>query len=71
MLGSRSAGGLISRVVHRLRREAEVEKLDLAIARNEDVFGLEIAMKDAAVVRGGQATANLRRSVENGRERQR
>ena len=43
----------------------------LAVAGDEDVLRLEIAMDDAAVVRGGEAAADLRRVVERGRQRQR
>ncbi len=38
-------------------RQAEVEDLDAAVAREEDVLGLEVAVDDALVVRRGQAAA--------------
>ena len=46
------------------RREAEVEDLHAAVAREEDVLGLEIAMDDAAGVRRRQAARDLQRDVE-------
>ena len=43
----------------RQHREAEVEDLDDAFPRQKDVFGLEIAMHDAPVVRRGEAAGDL------------
>ena len=51
---SRSAG------VDRLG-ETEVEDLDLVVARDHHVLGLEIAMHDAARVRGGNPPGDLQR----------
>ena len=42
-------------------REAEVENLYAAIFRDEDVFGLEVAMHDALLVRGCQTVRDLNR----------
>ena len=43
----------------RLARQAEVEDLDLAVAGQEQVVRLEVAMDDAFVVGGGQALGDL------------
>jgi hypothetical protein len=40
-------------------RQAEVQQLDVAVARHEDVVGLEVAMNDATRVGGGEAARDL------------
>jgi hypothetical protein len=40
-------------------REAEIENLDVAVARDEHVLRLRVAMDDAAIVRGRQAACDL------------
>ena len=44
--------------------EAEVEDLHRAVGMDEDVLGLEVAVDDAARVRGGEAARDLRRPGE-------
>ena len=44
--------------------EAEVEDLDPAVVRDEDVVGLEVAVDDPLVVSGGEAVRDLERVVE-------
>src|SRR6266702_3806975 len=39
--------------------EAEIEDLDLARDGDEDVLGLQVAVDDALVVRGGEAAGDL------------
>ena len=45
-------------------RQAEVEDLHPPVGGDEDVLGLEIAMHDAALVRGGHAAGRLRGDIE-------
>ena len=61
------------RVVARPRElgEAEVEDLDPPVARDEDVLGLQIAVDDALVVRGGEPLRDLARVVDRFARRQR
>ena len=42
-----------------LAGQAEVEDLDAAVAGQEDVLGLQVAVDDAFLVRGGQAEGDL------------
>ena len=42
------------------RRQAEVEDLHVAVGGDEDVLRLQIAMDDAALVRGGEPLGDLR-----------
>ena len=51
---------------HWFCREPEVENLYLTVTGDKDVVGLEIAMNDAAIVRGGQAAANLHALLHDG-----
>ena len=44
--------------------KAEVENLHPSVARDEDVLGLQIAVHDAALVRGGQPARDLNRVVD-------
>ena len=45
-------------------REPEVEDLDVAVLREEHVFGLQIAMDELFVVRRGQAARSLHRDLD-------
>ena len=40
--------------------EAEVEDLDAAVLRQEDVLGLDVAVDDSLLVRGGETVGDLR-----------
>ena len=51
--------------------EAEVEDLDAAVARDEDVVRLQVAVDDALLVRGGQAPGDLAGVVDGLPMRQR
>ena len=51
--------------------EAEVEDLDPAVVRDEDVVGLEVAVDDPLVVSGGKAAGDLQRVVEGLADRKR
>src|SRR6185436_6367293 len=44
--------------------DAEIDNLDAAIARDHDVFRLEITVNDAALVRGRQSVGDLNGDVE-------
>ena len=44
--------------------EAEVQDLDAAVVRDEEVLGLQIPVDDALVVRGGEAVRDLHRVVD-------
>ena len=44
-----------------LPREAEVEDLDAPVVQQEEVLGLDVAVDDALVVRGGEALRHPRR----------
>ena len=44
--------------------EAEVENLDAAVAGDEEVLGLQVAVDDALLVRRGQAAGDLDRVVD-------
>ena len=54
--------GLRCRVVQ--GREAEIEDLHAAVQREEDVLRLQVAMHDAALVRGTKPSGHLERDVE-------
>jgi len=41
-------------------RQAEVEDLDAAVGRNEDVGGFQVAVEDAGLMRGAEAVGNRR-----------
>jgi hypothetical protein len=74
-VGQRRLPGLGRRAVAPDRRagqlrEAEVEDLDPFARQDEDVLGLEIAVRDAVVVRHGQALGELAAEVERGGDRQ-
>ena len=45
-------------------REAEVEDLDPAVLRDEEVLGLQVPMDDPLLVGGGEAVGDLQRVVE-------
>ncbi len=49
--------------------EPEVEDLEVPVAGQEEVLGLEVAVHDAARVRGGDAAGELQRPAERGRGR--
>ena len=51
-------------------RETEVENLDAPVLRDEEVLGLEIAVDDALVVRGGKAAGDLDRPVHGAAKRE-
>ena len=57
----------------RLRQlgQAEVEDLHAAVVGDEEVLGLEVAMDDAVVVRGGEAVGDLDGVVDGLAHRQR
>jgi len=52
-------------------RDAEVDDLHAAIRCPHDVFGFEVAMHDAAIVRGGQRVGEVLRGAEQRRHRHR
>ena len=52
-------------------REAEIEDLHAAVQREEDVLRLQVAMHDAACVRGAKPPGHLERDVERRVHRQR
>ena len=52
-------------------REAEVEHLGLAVGRELDVGGLEVAVHDALLVRRAEAVRHLARDLERLGDRQR
>src|SRR5262245_63003579 len=52
-------------------RQAEVEDLDLALGRDADVRGLQVAVNDARFVRGLEAFGDLPAEVDRLVERQR
>src|SRR6185436_16546812 len=60
----RLSGTRPARCRRRLSREPEIENLDLPIAQHEYVFRFEIAMHDAAVVSGGEASRDLDSDVD-------
>ena len=51
--------------------EAEVEDLHAAVLRHEDVLGLDVAVNDPLLVRGGEAVGHLRRDTERPAHRKR
>ena len=70
-----SVGSAVSRRPSSLGRvelgDAEVENLDPPVARDEQVVGLQVAMDDALVVRGGEPLRDLARVVDGFARRQR
>ena len=54
-----------------LSRQAEVENLDLAVLEQEDVLGLQVAMDEALVVRGGEPARDLHGDVDRLAHRER
>ena len=44
-------------------RQAEVEDLDVAVSRDEEVLGLQVPVDDALLVGGGEAPGDLERVV--------
>ena len=50
--------------------QAEVEHLDVAVAPDHDVLGLDVAMHDAVRVGGGERAGDLAADVDDGVERQ-
>ena len=65
----RSAVGRLGRSLGRrlgLRQlgETEVEDLDAAVARHEQVLGLQVAVHDPLLVRGGEPVRDLDRVVD-------
>ena len=65
-LGLRMRGGR-----RRPLRDAEVEDLHVPVGGQEDVLGLEIAVRDAAGVRGGEAAGDLPGQVQRPPEAER
>ncbi len=51
--------------------EAEVEELDALVARDEDVFGLEVAVNDALLVRGCESLGDLKSPFRDAARRER
>ena len=51
-------------------RQAEVEDLHAAVVRDEDVLGLEVAVDDPLLVRGGEAVGDLERVVDRAARRE-
>ena len=49
--------------------EAEVQQFDVAIAPEDEVFGLDVAVNDPGFVRGGQSAGDLNCHIERGIER--
>ena len=73
-VGSQPGRGLggVGVAERRLRLgEPEVEHLDLASRRHLDVGGLEVAVHDAALVRGGEGVGDLPRHLQGLEQRQR
>ena len=70
--GGRRQIGLRARSFADLRqlREAEVEDLDAPVLRDEEVLGLQVAVDDALLVRGGEAVRDLHRVVDGLARRQ-
>src|SRR5262249_47311024 len=54
-----------------LAREAEVQDLDPAIARHENVVGLQVAVDDTSVMGGREAERNLLGAFERAPQRER
>jgi hypothetical protein len=52
-------------------REAEIEELDPAVAREKDILGLEVAVDDAPLVRRCEAVGDLNRHIDGFAKRQR
>jgi hypothetical protein len=52
-------------------REPEIENLDAAVQRHEDVVGLQVPMDDALLVRGGQPLRDLERVIHGSSHGQR
>ena len=57
--------------VETLQRQPEIENLDVAVAGQEDVLGLEVAMDDALGMRRRQPVGNRRRNLDRLAPRQR
>ena len=47
-----------------LLRQAEVEDLDVAVLRDEEVLGLQVPVNDALLVRGGKTLRDLERVID-------
>ena len=45
-------------------RQTEIENLHLAALRDNDIRGLDIAMRDAGLMRAREAARNLRRDLD-------
>src|SRR5262249_48538562 len=69
--GLRQTGRSVVRLLFRFGGKTEVEQLYLPVTADKDVVRLEVAMDDAAVVRGGESASDLHRVVERCRERKR
>jgi hypothetical protein len=69
-VGRRGAGvrrdrvGRDGRRRRRQRHDAEIEEFQAAVGAQKHVLGLEVAMDDAALVRGGERVGHLDRVVE-------
>ena len=46
------------------RRQAEIQDLHAAVEREENVLGLQVAVDDAAGMRGAESLSNLERDIE-------
>ena len=70
--GSEYRPGLGHPALHVERaRDAEVGHLRLAVAVQEDVLGLDVAVDEAAAMREGEPARDLSRQLERSRDRQR
>ena len=67
-------GGAFEGAFRRVRgqfRDAEVEDLGAAVAREKDVLGLEVTVDDAFVMRRGEPLRDLQRGVDGAARRER
>ena len=62
--GARRRARLLGRSRVDALGQAEVEDLDVAVVRHEDVLGLQVPVDDALAVRGGEALRDLERPVD-------
>ena len=63
-LGEAGRRGRLTGTTGRQTGQTEVENLDTAIRRADDVFRLEIPMNNPLLVRGGEGAADLHGGVE-------
>lgn len=69
--GMRDGGGHFRARRRHGAGEAEVQDLHVAIGRDEDVLGLEVAMDDAALVSGRKTAGDLHAVLDGATQRQR